>query len=74
MARFFLEALNLYIPLRIPSFTDSSSGIALEPPSGGAIEQTSSGALEELSALADRRPEDVAQILNSWLVDEKVPQ
>jgi flagellar M-ring protein FliF len=29
-------------------------------------------ALDELSALADRRPEDVAQILQSWLADEPV--
>ena len=31
---------------------------------------SSQAALEELSALADRRPEEVAQILQSWLSDE----
>ena len=33
----------------------------------------SESALEELSAMADRRPEEVAQILQSWLADEKDP-
>jgi flagellar biosynthesis/type III secretory pathway M-ring protein FliF/YscJ len=30
----------------------------------------SQSALEELSAMADRRPEEVAQILQTWLADE----
>jgi len=33
----------------------------------------SESALEELSAMADRRPEEVAQILQTWLADEKDP-
>jgi flagellar M-ring protein FliF len=33
----------------------------------------SESALEELSAMADRRPEEVAQILQTWLADEKHP-
>ena len=35
---------------------------------------SSQAALEELSTLADRRPEDVAQILQGWLADETVAQ
>tara|TARA_R110002110_G_scaffold327869_1_gene539554 strand:+ start:15436 stop:17007 length:1572 start_codon:yes stop_codon:yes gene_type:complete len=35
-----------------------------------SAESSSQAALEELSALADRRPEEVAQILQSWLADE----
>lgn len=35
------------------------------------IAAASREALDELSALADRRPEDVAIILQSWLADEK---
>ncbi len=45
----------------------SLAGLALDP-----IDDPSIGALEELSLLADRRPEDVAQILQGWLSDEKV--
>ena len=33
----------------------------------------SESALEELSAMADRRPEEVAQILQTWLADENHP-
>ncbi len=39
-----------------------------------AVEPSSQAALEELSTLADRRPEDVAQILQGWLADEEVAQ
>lgn len=35
-----------------------------------AAASRSDAALEELSTLADRRPEDVAQILQGWLADE----
>ncbi len=48
---------------------DASLGVAdtqvLEP-----VAVRSEAALEELSTLADRRPEDVAQILQGWLTDE----
>ena len=44
----------------------SLGGLALDP-----VEDPSVGALEELSLLADRRPEEVAQILQGWLSDEK---
>jgi len=37
-----------------------------------AGESHTQSALEELSTLAERRPEDVAQILQSWLADESV--
>lgn len=33
----------------------------------------SNQALDELSALADRNPEDVARVLQSWLADERQP-
>ncbi len=34
------------------------------------VHEASQSALDELSALADRKPEDIAQILHSWLADE----
>ncbi len=42
-----------------------------ELPSISPIELASQNALEELGVLADKRPEEVAQILQSWLSDEK---
>ena len=47
----------------------SSGGAALAP-----VDPSSHEALDELSALADRRPEEVAQILQSWLAEEAVPK
>jgi len=35
------------------------------------VTEASRAALDELSVLADRRPEEVAQILHSWLADER---
>jgi flagellar biosynthesis/type III secretory pathway M-ring protein FliF/YscJ len=35
------------------------------------VQAASREALEELGELADRRPEEVAQILQTWLADEK---
>lgn len=50
--------------------------IALEapiaPPPISPVDEASQAALDELGALADRQPEEVAQILRSWLADEKV--
>ena len=42
-----------------------------EVPVISPIELASQSALEELGVLADKRPEEVAQILQSWLSDEK---
>lgn len=39
---------------------------------GDGVVDPAVGALEELSMLADRRPDEVAQILQGWLSDEKV--
>lgn len=41
-----------------------------EPPALDPVAEASREALDELSALADRRPEEVAQILQGWLTDE----
>ena len=40
----------------------------------GAVDMSSREALDELSALAERQPEEVAQILQSWLAEEAVPK
>ena len=45
---------------------------AVELPEISPITAASRDALEELGDLADRRPEEVAQILQTWLADEKV--
>lgn len=42
-----------------------------EPPEMTPVQAASRDALEELGELADRRPEEVAQILQGWLTDEK---
>jgi flagellar M-ring protein FliF len=42
----------------------------IDVPVINAFHEASKHALDELSALADRKPEDVAQILHSWLADE----
>lgn len=47
-------------PLDVPP-----APVALDP-----VVAASRDALDELSALADRKPEDVAQILQNWLADE----
>lgn len=59
---------------------DGDAPAGLQPAPTSQIEPITSGAspsskeaLEELSALADRRPEEVAQILQSWLADGKAP-
>lgn len=44
--------------------------LASERPSALPADEASREALDELSAIADRRPEDVAQILQSWLAEE----
>ncbi|MFN3255992.1 MAG: flagellar basal-body MS-ring/collar protein FliF [Ilumatobacter sp.] len=36
-----------------------------------AMHDSSQSALDELSSLADRRPEEIAQILQDWLADDK---
>lgn len=40
-------------------------------PAINPVTEASRAALDELSVLADRRPEEVAQILHSWLADER---
>lgn len=45
-----------------------------EIPEISPVQAASREALEELGELADRRPEEVAQILQTWLADEKVPR
>jgi flagellar M-ring protein FliF len=44
---------------------------ATQAPALSRVTVASESALEELSAMADRRPEEVAQILQTWLADEK---
>ncbi len=47
-----------------------AAGAAIDVPVINPVAEASRNALDELSALADRKPEDVAQILQSWLADE----
>lgn len=42
----------------------------IDVPPINPVHEASKNALDELSALADRKPEDIAQILHSWLADE----
>ena len=60
--------------LRTAPVRDSEAAAAASATETDADERSdpSVEALDELSALADRRPEDVAQILESWLADETV--
>ena len=44
---------------------------ATQAPALNRVTLASESALEELSAMADRRPEEVAQILQTWLADDK---
>jgi flagellar M-ring protein FliF len=53
----------------VPSDTDEDAD-ANGNPVVNPVAEASQHALDELSALADRKPEDVAQILQSWLADE----
>lgn len=62
---------------RLDDDEDEDEVAALAPPpepepEPDPVALASQNALEELSALADRSPEDVAQILQSWLADEAV--
>ncbi len=52
---------------------DGAIGALSQSGSGNSVSVASRAALDELSALADRKPEDVAQILQSWLAEEQVP-
>jgi flagellar M-ring protein FliF len=73
-----LEALkSAPTPGAAAAVVDDDDG-ALEPvvidvPPENPVHEASRQALEELSLLADKSPEDVAQILNSWLADEVSP-
>ena len=55
---------------------DESSAMAIEEPVVPPMPEldpvtvASRDALDELSMLADRKPDEVAQILQNWLVDE----
>ena len=49
---------------------DGEDDDAIDVPVINPVAEASKNALDELSVLADRKPEDVAQILQSWLADE----
>ena len=49
---------------------DDDDLAAIDVPVINPVAEASKNALVELSALAERKPEDVAQILQSWLADE----
>ena len=53
---------------------DEPEPTALEAGPATSVDQSSREALDELSVLADRQPEEVAQILQSWLAEEAAPQ
>ncbi|MEM8745826.1 MAG: hypothetical protein AAGF91_03920, partial [Actinomycetota bacterium] len=42
-------------------------------PLGLGLDEDSVRAIDELGSYADRNPEDVARILQSWLADERQP-
>jgi flagellar M-ring protein FliF len=64
-----LEALKSAPVPGAASVLDDEPTIIDLPPTD-PVHEASKHALEELSALADRKPEDIAQILHSWLADE----
>jgi flagellar M-ring protein FliF len=53
------------------ALTDADSVAVRAARQAASTAGASQAALEELGALADRRPEEVAQILQSWLADER---
>jgi flagellar M-ring protein FliF len=54
----------------LPGDDDDDDIAAIDVPVINPVAEASKHALDELSALAERKPEDVAQILQSWLADE----
>lgn len=54
----------------LPGDEDDDQMLVTSEPGVTPIAEASRHALDELSALADRKPEDIAQILQSWLADE----
>ncbi len=60
--------------IRSAPISDKEPGALAEQAAINPVGQASRDALDELSALADRQPEEVAQILQSWLADEAVPK
>jgi flagellar biosynthesis/type III secretory pathway M-ring protein FliF/YscJ len=54
----------------VPNPNDVDVIDVVDIPVVNPVAEASKRALDELSELAERKPEDVAQILQSWLADE----
>ncbi len=64
-----LEALKS-APVPGAAADEAEEATIIDVPPINPVHEASKNALDELSALADRKPEDIAQILHSWLADE----